>query len=35
MYNAGKIIVGIIIFLVLVSVPFWYNCGKAADSAKT
>ena len=30
MYNAGKIIVGIIIFLVLVSVPFWYNRGKTA-----
>lgn len=34
MYNAGKIIVGIIIFLVLVSVPFWYNCGKTATPPK-
>ncbi|HTY22877.1 MAG TPA: sulfate reduction electron transfer complex DsrMKJOP subunit DsrJ [Desulfomonilaceae bacterium] len=34
MYNAGKIIVGILIFLVLVSVPFWYNRGKAAAPPK-
>ena len=34
MYNAGKIIIGIIIFLVLVSVPFWYNCGKTATPPK-
>lgn len=34
MYNAGKIIVGIIIFLVLVSVPFWYNRGKTSTPPK-
>jgi hypothetical protein len=34
MYNAGKIIVGIIIFLVLVSIPFWYNCGKTSTPPK-
>ncbi len=34
MYNAGKIVVGIIIFLVLVSIPFWYNRGKTATPPK-
>ncbi len=34
MYNAGKIITGIIIFLVLVSVPFWYSGGKTATPPK-
>jgi hypothetical protein len=34
MYNAGKIIVGIIIFLALFSVPFWYNVGKSATPPK-
>ncbi len=30
MYNAGKIIVGLIVFVVLMAFPFWYNRGKAA-----
>ena len=30
MYDAGKIIIGIIIGLVLLTFPFWYNIGKAA-----
>jgi len=30
MYNADKIIPGLIVFLVLVSLPVWYNMGKAA-----
>jgi hypothetical protein len=34
MYNAGKIIVGILIFLVLVSIPFWYNRGAAPTPPK-
>lgn len=31
MYNAGRILVGLIIFLVLVTIPIWYNVatGKA------
>ncbi len=34
MYNTGKIIVGIVIFLVLITFPFWYNRGKAAPPPK-
>ncbi len=34
MYNTGKIIVGILIFLVLITFPFWYNGGKAAPPPK-
>jgi hypothetical protein len=30
MYNAGKIIAGLIIFLILVTFPVWFNLGKAA-----
>jgi hypothetical protein len=30
MYNADKIIPGLIIFLGLVTFPFWFNMGKAA-----
>jgi hypothetical protein len=30
MYNADKIIPGLIIFLGLITLPFWYNMGKAA-----
>jgi hypothetical protein len=30
MYNAGKIIVGLAVFVVLMTFPFWYNAGKAA-----
>jgi len=34
MYNAGKIIIGLIIFLGLVTAPFWYNRGKASPPLK-
>ena len=34
MYNSGKVIIGIIIFLVLVTFPFWRNAGKAAPPPK-
>lgn len=34
MYNAGKILIGIVIFLGLVSYPFWRNAGKAAVPPK-
>ncbi len=34
MYNAGKIIVGIIIFLVLFTFPFWYSKGKPGPAPK-
>lgn len=30
MYNSGKVIIGIIIFVVLATLPFWVNMGKAA-----
>jgi hypothetical protein len=30
MYNAGKVLIGIVIFLGLISFPFWYNHGKAS-----
>ena len=30
MYDAGKIIVGIVIFLGLIAFPIWYNVGKGA-----
>jgi len=30
MYNSGWVIALIIVFLVVVSFPFWYNLGKAA-----
>jgi hypothetical protein len=30
MYDKGKIIPGLIIFIILVSFPFWYNLGKAS-----
>jgi hypothetical protein len=29
MYNAGKIIIGLVIFFVLATLPFFYNMGKA------
>lgn len=29
MYDSGKIIPGIIIFVALVTLPFWFNAGKA------
>ena len=33
MYDAGKIITGIVIFLVILTIPIWYNAvsGKAND----
>jgi len=34
MYDAGKIIAGIIIFVGLITFPFWYNMGKAAQAPK-
>ena len=34
MYNAGKIIIGIIIFLCVFSAPFWYNFGKVSTPPK-
>lgn len=30
MYDVGKIIVGLAVFLGLVTFPFWYNTGRAA-----
>lgn len=30
MYDSGKIIAGLIIFVVLFTFPFWYNIGSAA-----
>ncbi len=30
MYDTGKIIAGLVIFAGLVTLPFWYNSGKAA-----
>ena len=32
MYNKGIIIAGLVVFLVLVTFPFWYNLGKAAPA---
>jgi hypothetical protein len=32
MYNAGKIIIGLVVFVVLMTFPFWYNAGKAAPA---
>jgi hypothetical protein len=34
MYNSGKIIIGIIIFVVLVTFPVWRNLGKASAPPK-
>jgi [DsrC]-trisulfide reductase subunit J len=31
MYDKGKVTAGIIIFLIIVTFPFWYNRGKAAS----
>jgi hypothetical protein len=31
-YDKGKVIVGIVIFGILMSFPFWYNLGKAAPA---
>ncbi|MFC1816226.1 sulfate reduction electron transfer complex DsrMKJOP subunit DsrJ [Thermodesulfobacteriota bacterium] len=32
MYNQGTIISGLVIFIVLITFPFWYNLGKAAPA---
>ena len=34
MYDSGKIILGIVIFLILVTFPFWFNMGKAGPAPK-
>jgi len=34
MYNAGKIILGIVIFVILATFPFWYNQGRAVTLPK-
>lgn len=31
-YDGGKVITGLVIFVVLVTFPFWYNHGKAAPA---
>ena len=31
MYNGGKIITGLIIFVLLISAPFWLNVGQANE----
>ena len=33
MYDGGKIIIGLIIFILLCTFPFWYNLGSAAYEA--
>lgn len=30
MYNAGKILIGLAVFFVIMTFPFWYNAGKAS-----
>lgn len=32
MYDKGKVIAGLCIFVVMISFPFWYNLGKAAPA---
>lgn len=32
MYDSGKVIAGLVIFVVLLTFPFWYNLGKAAPA---
>ena len=32
MYDQGKVIAGLVIFVVLITFPFWYNLGKAAPA---
>ena len=34
MYNGGKIILGLLVFLALVTFPFWYNLGTADQIPK-
>ncbi len=33
-YNKDKVIAGLIIFVIMVTLPFWYNLGKAAPAPK-
>jgi len=32
MYDKGMVVTGLVIFVVLVTFPFWYNLGKAAPA---
>jgi len=32
MYDKGKVIAGLVIFVVLITFPLWYNLGKAAPA---
>lgn len=32
MYDQGKITAGLVIFLILITFPFWYNRGKASTT---
>ena len=32
MYDKGKVIAGLCIFVVMITFPFWYNLGKAAPA---
>lgn len=34
MYDAGKVIAGLVVFLVLMTSPFWLNMGKTAEYPK-
>jgi len=33
MYNRGKILAGLVIFLALLTFPFWYGKGRTAPPA--
>jgi len=32
MYDSGKVVAGLVLFVVLLTLPFWYNLGKAAPA---
>ncbi|QTA84866.1 sulfate reduction electron transfer complex DsrMKJOP subunit DsrJ [Desulfonema magnum] len=32
MYDKGKIVAGLVIFVIIATFPFWYNIGKAAPA---
>lgn len=34
MYNSRYIIIGLVIFAVLISIPFWYNAGQPTEAPK-
>ena len=34
LYDKGKIVPGLVIFLIFITFPFWYNMGKAAPAPK-